>query len=295
MKYQRKNKKFWGKRLGLAFFVCLLFLLGWLAPRLPLFCLSEGPVRIYYPYGDQTLARQALTESRVYLREMAAWLGLDAADTAREAPAAELTAGEKDSRPNLVREEKAGVRIVLGGPQPLSSIGSRRRTAGYYWRGLVVICDPESENPPLSHELGHWLLDQAAGGRELPRWFSEGFAQYAEYRLTGFTLPLTDGLTPPLSADTDWAASRPGCAGVFSLSGLDPLFQREDTQLWAYYLSFQAFEKLLQETNWQTIASILSEVRNGTLFADAFSSVTGWDFEIWAGKISSYFVEFPVE
>ena len=128
-------------------------------------------------------------------------------------------------------------------------------------------------------------MDQAAGGRELPRWFSEGFAQYAEYRLTGFTLPLTDGLTPPLSADTDWAASRPGCAGVFSLSGLDPLFQREDTQLWAYYLSFQAFEKLLQETNWQTIASILSEVRNGTLFADAFSSVTGWDFEIWAGKI----------
>ena len=103
MKYQRKNKKFWGKRLGLAFFVCLLFLLGWLAPRLPLFCLSEGPVRIYYPYGHQTLARQALTESRVYLREMAAWLGLDAADTAREAPAAELTAGEKDSRPNLVR------------------------------------------------------------------------------------------------------------------------------------------------------------------------------------------------
>lgn len=38
---------------------------------------------------------------------------------------------------------------------------------------------------PIVHELAHLLLDYAADGN-YPVWFSEGFAQYWEYRLVGY-------------------------------------------------------------------------------------------------------------
>ena len=251
--------------------IALLLALACLAPEFPVYRLTQAGVSVYYSRGRKARAEEALVQSRAYLAEMDSW----------------LTGQEGESRPGP-QEASAGVNVVLGGPQPLSNMGNRRRTAGYYWQGIVVICDPEGENPPLSHELAHWHLEKAAGGEKLPRWFSEGYAQYAEYRLTGFALPLTDGVAQ---------AGVPGAdlPGGLSLTGLDPLFEQESTQLTAYYLSFRAFNALLEETGWPGIALILEQLNQGATFEDAFLSATGLDFCRWERKISSYFVEIPLE
>jgi len=72
---------------------------------------------------------------------------------------------------------------------------------GAYWCGVVQILSPrvwvEAEptpggrrafwvNGPLVHEYTHYVLDKVVPGGRYPRWFSEGLAQYMEYKEAGY-------------------------------------------------------------------------------------------------------------
>lgn len=288
-----KRKKGALRLLFLFMALAAVWLAARLAPILPIYRLSEAGVDVYFARGDLAQARETLELSQAYLAEMEGWLAADAtnptsvarlaADSSAAEPGvgaatadadarqANSSAGE-DSSAAVSASSADSVKVVLGGPQPLSAMGSRRRTAGYYWKGIVVVCDPDSENPPLSHELAHWVLERASGGRELPRWFSEGFAQYAEFCLTGFALPVADGV------------SRAAALEDFSLSQLDPLFDQEMNQLTAYYYSFGAFNQLLAEFGWPAVASMIREFGRGGTFEEKFAAATGRDFEDWENK-----------
>ena len=83
---------------------------------------------------------------------------------------------------------------------------------GVYWAGVIRVLSPgawvaETEadrvrevfvsSGPVAHELTHLMVDYLTGGN-YPRWFTEGVAQYEEYKLTGFTLSKPeDSLKPP--------------------------------------------------------------------------------------------------
>ena len=294
-----KRKKGALRLLFLFMALAAVWLAARLAPILPIYRLSEAGVDVYFARGDLAQARETLELSQAYLAEMEGWLAADAtnptsvarlaADSSAAEPGAGMgaatadadagqangAAGENSSvavSASAAASSADSVKVVLGGPQPLSAMGSRRRTAGYYWKGIVVVCDPDSENPPLSHELAHWVLERASGGRELPRWFSEGFAQYAEFCLTGFALPVADGV------------SRAAALEDFSLSQLDPLFDQEMNQLTAYYYSFGAFNQLLAEFGWPAVTSMIREFGRGGTFEENFASATGRDFEDWENK-----------
>lgn len=73
---------------------------------------------------------------------------------------------------------------------------------GVYWAGVIRVLSPGAwvmdteagrirevflSSGPMAHELTHLMVDYLTGGN-YPRWFTEGVAQYEEYKLTGFTL-----------------------------------------------------------------------------------------------------------
>lgn len=221
----------------------------------------QGDIMIIYPQRYGAAAETFLIQGQTWLEEMQGWLS---AGTNKEAP----------------KGNNSPVRIFLGGPQLPGSVfnSTQRRTAGYYWLGNVVILDVEGENPPLSHELGHWVVDRASGGRA-PRWFSEGFAQYAEFRLTGYALPVpaAEDLVMPMK-EIDEGIQVP------HLSGLDLMFDRHATQLCAYHMSYAAFEQMLADWDWQGIVRILELQEQGKGWDQAFQEATGMPFSFWQEK-----------
>lgn len=71
---------------------------------------------------------------------------------------------------------------------------------GVYWAGAIRVLSPrewiDEKDParvrelfassgPMAHEFTHLAVDYRTGGN-YPRWFTEGVAQYEEYKLTGF-------------------------------------------------------------------------------------------------------------
>ena len=81
---------------------------------------------------------------------------------------------------------------------------------GLYDAGTMRLAAPQSwiqghgwqttfaEDGPVSHELGHALLDVAADGN-FPAWFNEGVAQYEDRLVTGYVWTTgTNGLSGPL-------------------------------------------------------------------------------------------------
>lgn len=71
---------------------------------------------------------------------------------------------------------------------------------GVYWAGAIRVLSPQewidekeparvkelfASSGPMVHEFTHLVVDYRTGGN-YPRWFTEGVAQYEEYKLTGF-------------------------------------------------------------------------------------------------------------
>lgn len=77
---------------------------------------------------------------------------------------------------------------------------AKESAIGVYWGGTIRVLTPgawvgESDpgrfreifvsSGPMVHEFTHLMVDYLTGGN-YPRWFTEGVAQYEEYKLTGF-------------------------------------------------------------------------------------------------------------
>jgi hypothetical protein len=165
----------------------------------------------------------------------------------------------------------APIRVVLAGE---SSDFSRRVApwvAGFAVSGseLVVIFPARSPGYPhdslddvLRHEVAHVLIERAAAGRAVPRWFNEGVAMSVEHarRFQDQTELLYQLL---LGSRT-------------SLDTLDRLFagdQRDETR--AYALAGAFVDDLLQRYGSKAPGEILMRVAQGASFETAFTGVIG--------------------
>ena len=113
------------------------------------------------------------------------------------------------------------------------------------------------------HEVTHILIDVAAGGRDVPRWFHEGVAMYAA---TGWDLEDATRLT-----FTMWSES------PTSVAAIDRAFYSGSVG-GAYALSGALVRHLIQENGETFIAVVLSQIRGGASFEQAFSAATGRSF-----------------
>jgi len=141
-------------------------------------------------------------------------------------------------------------------------------------RNLIVIKSPShfetGKNLPelLGHELGHLMLDEASGGRWLPRWFEEGFCQLisGEWRLSSDIL-LTRAV---------WGS------GLIQLTALEGVnnFGGAKASL-AYAQSYLAVSALVREFGIEFLADFLTDYRvNGNIY-DAFFNATGYRYTEW--------------
>jgi hypothetical protein len=163
------------------------------------------------------------------------------------------------------------IRVILATENSSWAADMPRWTAGYAIgsAGTIVIFPTRTPSYPhasienvLRHEVAHILIDRAAGGRSVPRWFHEGLALAAERDL-GF------GDRTRLFYEL-MLGRRTG------LGDIDRLFSGDrGSQDRAYVLSGVFVDGLLREHGADSAAQILRQMRNGIGFEAAFADVTG--------------------
>lgn len=119
-----------------------------------------------------------------------------------------------------------------------------------------------------AHELAHILLDQAAHGGDLPRWFQEGMASL----MAGETRAGSLGRLGRAAAG-DRLMGLPRVDWVLG-------FTRPDADL-AYAEARFAAQYLVDGSGWEGVRKILIEVSGGREFEEAFKLGTGVEYETW--------------
>ncbi|MDD4239357.1 MAG: peptidase MA family metallohydrolase [Desulfotomaculaceae bacterium] len=139
---------------------------------------------------------------------------------------------------------------------------------GVYWAGSIRVLSPgvwveEKEDGriaevftvsgPMAHELTHLVVDYLTGGN-YPRWFTEGVAQYEEYKLTGFEFQEASGsLKPPF----------------YSMHDLTEHFDSMPSQTRAYGESLAAVRFIVHHAGESALYQIISELGQGMDFNQA--------------------------
>jgi hypothetical protein len=114
----------------------------------------------------------------------------------------------------------------------------------------------------LRHELTHLLVDRAAGGGDLPRWFNEGLAM-----TVGRSPDLGDRARLTLAVLDD---------GSLPIARLDVAFSGGEAEATsAYALAGDLVREILARHGRESAARLLAAVAQGSSFRDAFAAATG--------------------
>jgi hypothetical protein len=147
---------------------------------------------------------------------------------------------------------------------------------GVYWSGVIRVLSPRAmtdsadpreqaavfrERGPMVHELTHLILDYRVGGN-YPHWFSEGLAQYEEYRLMGYLW-----IEPESSLDQP----------LYSLDDLQGDFVTLPNQALAYRQAFLLTEFLVQTRGQAVLSTLIESLSEGSSFGRAVQAATGLD------------------
>lgn len=177
--------------------------------------------------------------------------------------------GHRPDRPPIivVHPDRASLRAAYGW-------GEGERALGVYSAGVIRLLsprvwiparDPEvvarvfRSNGPVAHELAHFVLDDATAGN-YPHWFSEGLAQWVEYRLTGY-----QWIEP---------AALKGRA-PYPYEAIAGDFERLPNQAMAYRQAFLLVAELERRAGEDGVRRLIAELRRGRDFDLAFAAVAG--------------------
>jgi hypothetical protein len=145
---------------------------------------------------------------------------------------------------------------------------AKESAIGVYYAGTIRVLAPHSwiyeESPdgvketfvssgPMAHEFTHLMVDYLTGGN-YPRWFTEGLAQYEEYKLTGFEF------------------SEPaGAAGnnFYSMEDIAENFDDLPNQSLAYREAFAAIRYIAGVYGENTLYDMIKSLGDGMKFEDA--------------------------
>lgn len=162
------------------------------------------------------------------------------------------------------------IRVVLATEDSIPASAVPPWIAGYARRdGLVVLFPARVPTYPnssldelLGHEVAHILIQRAAGGRPVPRWFNEGLAMLAEEAW-------------------DWGDRSRAVVALargrrYRLAALDRRFAGSRSEVsGAYALSASFVRSLVRRFGRETPAGILSRIASGEAFEPAFAATTG--------------------
>ncbi|KUK83798.1 MAG: Uncharacterized protein XD97_0097 [Pelotomaculum thermopropionicum] len=147
---------------------------------------------------------------------------------------------------------------------------------GVYWAGTIRVLAPDVwiheadsggfrgrfiASGPMAHELTHLVVDYLTGGN-YPRWFTEGVAQYEEYKLTGFKIS-----APVFSRGP----------ALYSMQELAEKFDGLPDQSLAYWESLAAVRYLVYFYGEDALDDLIKELGRGLNFSAALKKVTRLD------------------
>ncbi|HCJ11230.1 MAG TPA: hypothetical protein DHW14_08745 [Clostridiales bacterium] len=203
---------------------------------------------------------------------------LACAERAHEAVSGRLgwsPAGREEKVPVLLHPTRTSLDRQFASRDGLQAVGA-------YWCGVVQVLSPRlwlAEEPgaaavavlwtdgPLVHEYTHYVLDMLVPAAGYPRWFSEGLAQYVEYKETGY-LWLGVGVSAGLLPEAD--------GPFYSLSELGRDFDGLENTAAAYRAAFLLTAYLVDDSaGWDGLRALLGEMARGRPFEAALEKVTG--------------------
>jgi len=175
----------------------------------------------------------------------------------------------KGKIPIIVYPSREELNASFGWPASESAMG-------VYWGGVIRVLSPEvwispglpaetaeifMESGPMAHELTHLVVDYLARGN-YTRWFTEGLAQYQEYKLTGF---LFDDPAGTLQQE------------LYPLRDLNRGFDALPNQSLAYRQSLAAVEYIVEFYGEDRLHKIITELGRGAAMNGVFMQVLGVD------------------
>jgi|OM-RGC.v1.007028948 hypothetical protein len=226
--------------------------------------LSDGHFLVRYYPGDADSARLVLKAAREFYP-------LVARDF-------RFSAGKKILL--VVHPTRESLNASFGWPASESAMG-------VYWAGVIRVLSPrawiDARDPqkveevfvgsgPVAHELTHLVVDYLTRGN-VPRWFTEGVAQYEEYRLTGFRF-----------AGTGDFAGQP----LYDFGEMERNFDELPNQTLAYWQSLAVVEYLVEVYGEESLHKILAALGQGRDMNGALQQVTGRDLDRFAAGFRSW-------
>ena len=199
--------------------------------------------------------------------EVGAQLVLETAESFYAPVADEYDYQGRGKIPIIVYPSREELNASFGWPASESAMG-------VYWGGVIRVLSPEvwipetenkavvfTESGPMAHELTHLVVDYIANGN-YTRWFTEGVAQYHEYKLTGF---LFDEPAGSLGQD------------LYSLQEMNRGFDALPNQALAYRQSLSAVEYIVKFYGEDNLHRIIRELGRGQNMNEVFGQVLSMD------------------
>ncbi|VBB05945.1 Hypothetical protein LUCI_1156 [Lucifera butyrica] len=149
---------------------------------------------------------------------------------------------------------------------------------GVYWGGVIQILSPKVwlRNPhsisefirtgPMVHEFTHLVFDHITNGN-YPRWFTEGLAQYVEYRVNGY----------------EWLTSKNSLKGnLYTMNELDSDFDNLGNQSLAYRESLAAVRYIADVYGEEKLQAVIHNLAAGKSMQTAIAQALGMDYSAYA-------------
>ncbi|SDF65931.1 peptidase MA family metallohydrolase [Sporolituus thermophilus] len=146
---------------------------------------------------------------------------------------------------------------------------------GVYWGGVIRILSPhvwlkagESTKEfihkgPMVHEFTHLVFDHMTSGN-YTRWFTEGLAQYMEYRANGY----------------EWLTPRNKLTGkLYTMAELDENFDNLPEQSLAYREALAAVRYIAEVHGEDKLMAIIADLQKGRSTEAAITGALGMDYQ----------------
>ncbi len=180
---------------------------------------------------------------------------------------------------NMLGQEPARRTTVIIYPDNASLARSfgwdkNQKAMGVYWGGSIRILSPGAwmtdagdqqlfmKEGPMVHELAHLLVDEMSHGN-YNRWWTEGIAQYAEKKITGFEF------SSPFENQQD--------LNYYTLEELQDNFDQLEQSV-AYWESLKAVEYIAGKYGEDKIYAILRQCGEGDSMPAAVEKSLGMDY-----------------
>lgn len=155
---------------------------------------------------------------------------------------------------------------------------------GFYWGGVIQVLSPKAwmknaqsteefiTTGPIAHEYTHLVLDYLARGN-YSRWFTEGLAQYMEYRLNGY----------------EWITAGNRLTGqLYTMEELRSDFDELPNQALAYRQSLAAVRYIAEVYGDAKLGQVLSYLQAGVKVDKAIEKSLGLDAATFEALVNQW-------